>query len=155
MRLAAAVDDRVARDRVEPGGARAAVGLVRAGGAPDRGERLLDCILGAHPVAEPPEGEAENRPRIAVVERLEGVRIPPGDAPDQVAVGQPAEVWQVQAGRFPVALMGHGGWQGEADAHLLGISTEFHVCWIAAHRGVHHKQDPYQTLKNRLRASHV
>src|SRR4051794_8732284 len=47
----AAVDDRVARHGIEPGSARAAVGFVRPGRAPDGREGLLDGVLGTHPVA--------------------------------------------------------------------------------------------------------
>src|SRR3954447_7785973 len=57
----AAVDDRVPRHGIEPGSARAAVGFVRAGRAPDGGEGLLDGVLGAHPIAEAAQREAENR----------------------------------------------------------------------------------------------
>src|SRR5205823_7387395 len=64
---AAAVDDRVPRDGVEPGAAGAALGLVRAGRAPDRREGLLDGVLGAPAVAEAAQGEAEHRPRVALV----------------------------------------------------------------------------------------
>src|SRR5205085_2506670 len=62
---AAAVGDRVARDRIEPRSARTALRLVAARGAPDRGERLLHRVLGAAAVAEPAQGEPEDRSRVA------------------------------------------------------------------------------------------
>ena len=46
---------------------------------------------------------------------------------------------RILAGRFPAAATGHGSGQGNTDTHLLGISTRFHVCWIAA-RGGHPAQ---------------
>ena len=134
---------------------RAAIRPVRARGAPDRRERLLDGVLGAHPVAEAPEGEAEDGPGVAPVEQLEGIGVAPRDTADQVAVGQPALVPRVLAGRFPVAAMGHGSRQGNTETHLLGISTGFHVCWIAADGGLLHNHDPYRTLKNPLRGTNV
>src|SRR5207248_6355308 len=63
-----AIDDGVPRDGVEPRRARAALGLVRGGRAPDRRERLLHRVLSAPAVAEAAEGEAEDGPGVAAIE---------------------------------------------------------------------------------------
>src|SRR5438132_6504788 len=68
---AAPVDDRVARDAVQPRRTRAALGLVGAGGAPDGDERLLECVLGAAAVAEATQREAEDWPGVTLVQLLE------------------------------------------------------------------------------------
>ena len=81
----------------------------------------------AHPVAQAPERKTKDRPGVAPVQQLEGVRVAPRDTADQVAVGQPALFARVLAGRFPAAATGHGSRQGNTDAHLLGVSTGFHV----------------------------
>ena len=85
---ARAVDDRVPRDRVEPGAALAAFRVVARGRAPDRGERILERVLGPAAVAEPAQREAEHRPRVAPVELLERVAIAVADALDQLPVRQ-------------------------------------------------------------------
>src|SRR5438094_5740954 len=68
---AAAVDDRVARDAVQPRRARPAFRLVRARRPPDRDERLLQRVLGAAAVTEATECEAEDGAGVALVELLE------------------------------------------------------------------------------------
>src|SRR5215211_2759487 len=80
------VDDCVPRDRVEPRGPWPALGPVAAGGAPDGCKRLLDGIFGATTVAEPPQRQAENRPRVALVQHLEGVAVARAEACDQLGV---------------------------------------------------------------------
>src|SRR5207247_8366722 len=52
---AAPVDNRVPRDRVEPGRSRPTVAAVALRRAPDRGERLLDGGLGAAAATHPPQ----------------------------------------------------------------------------------------------------
>src|SRR3954451_5443896 len=74
------VDDRVARDRVEPrptGPARAVVARRRA---PDGGKYLLHRVLGTAAVTETTEGEPEHGTRIARIERLEGLALVVGHA---------------------------------------------------------------------------
>ncbi len=85
---AAAVDDRVARDRVEPGRDRAALGPVAATPSarprrtsperrprPGRGRRAAGA-------------QAEHGARVALVEGVERVAVAVGDAGDQLAVGR-------------------------------------------------------------------
>src|ERR1051325_8171015 len=85
---AAAVDDRVAGDRIQPRRTGAALGLVRTGGAPDRGEGLLDRVLGAAAVAEAAKRQPENRARIAAAEHF-GSGAGAGSGPqDQLAVAR-------------------------------------------------------------------
>src|SRR5262249_1977806 len=69
---AAAVDNRVSSDSVEPRGAGPALGLVRPRGAPDGNERLLERVLGAAAVAQATQREAEDGTRVALVQLLEG-----------------------------------------------------------------------------------
>jgi hypothetical protein len=82
----AAVGDRAAGHRVEPRGDRAALGLVASGRAPDGRECLLDCVLGTSSVAEPPQREAEDRARVALVEIAERVAVALGDTREQLLV---------------------------------------------------------------------
>ena len=63
-----------------------ALAPVAAGRSPDRGERLLDGVLGPLPVAKPPQGEREHRPRVTLVEELERPRVALPDKGDQLPV---------------------------------------------------------------------
>ena len=74
------VDDRVPRDGVQPRCAGPAVRSVARGGAPDRGEGLLNCFFGATAVAEHPQRQAVDRPRETAVEDVEGCGISIGDS---------------------------------------------------------------------------
>src|SRR5436190_6143907 len=67
MARAAAIDDRVARDAVQPRGAGPAFGLVRPCGAPDRDERLLQRVLRAAAIAEAAQREPEDGTRVPLV----------------------------------------------------------------------------------------
>ena len=58
------VDDRVPRDRVQPGPAGPPSAVVARGGAPHRGEDLLHRVLGATAVADASKREPEDRPRV-------------------------------------------------------------------------------------------
>src|SRR5579862_3431031 len=78
--LAASVNSRVPRHRVQPRRARPALGTIGPGRPPDRRERLLNGVFGTAPIAQAPQREPEYGPRIPVVEVLEG---PP------VALGYP------------------------------------------------------------------
>src|SRR4029079_18121805 len=110
-------------------------GPVRARRSPDCREGLLDGVLGAHPITEASQREAEDRPRVAVVELFEGACITPGHPLEQVAVTQPALFARGLVSRFAAGALGHGSGQSNADAHLLGISTGCHACWIGAENG--------------------
>ena len=81
------VDDRVARDRVEPGATRPARSVVARGRAPDGREHLLHRVLGPAAIAEATEGESEHRAGVARVELLEGLPLVVGHALDQRGVG--------------------------------------------------------------------
>src|SRR5581483_7997251 len=54
---------------------------------PDRDEDILDDLLGPGP-AERPGGEAEDRRRVAAVERAEGVPLSRGEAAHQLLVAE-------------------------------------------------------------------
>ena len=108
------IDDRVAGNRVEPRRTRAALGSVGLRGTPDGREGFLHRILRAHPVAEATERETENRPRVAVIEKLEGLGVPPRHAANEVAVGQTALLQPSLRGRFPATATGHSSRQGDA-----------------------------------------
>ena len=84
--LTRAVDDRVARDGVEPGGGRPPFGLVALRRAPDGGEGLLRRVFGPAVVAELPQGHREDRSGEALVELLEGLAVSAPDSLDQKAV---------------------------------------------------------------------
>ena len=92
----------VARDRVEPRAhpvGRAPAGQ-RAVGAD---ERLLQRVLAVLAVAEHVAAEGEQRRRVPVVQRLEGVRVPRADQP-----GQPLVVHPAVGGPHRAALLGDG-----------------------------------------------
>ena len=91
-RRAAAVDDRVPRDGVEPGRADAALGPVGARRAPDRRERVLHRVLGPARVAEAAHRQAEDGSRVPAVERLEGRLVARAGALDQLPVRDHADV---------------------------------------------------------------
>ena len=104
----AAVDDRVARDGVEPRRAGPALGPVAAGGAPDRGEGLLHRVLGAAAVAEPAQREPEHRSRVAPVEDVERAAVAVGGAADQLAVAEVVGRHRRDGGWFRPARQAHG-----------------------------------------------
>jgi hypothetical protein len=89
---APAVDDRVARDRVQPRGADASLGPVGARRPPDRRKRVLHRILRSSRVAEPAQGQAEDRARVAAVEQLERRLIAFAGALDELRVGDDSDV---------------------------------------------------------------
>ena len=84
------VDNRVARDGVEPGRAGASVRPVGRRGAPDRGEGLLGRVLGASAIAKPPDCQSKHRSREAPVELLERLAVTLAGALDQIAVASHA-----------------------------------------------------------------
>src|SRR5438105_15815206 len=67
----APVDDRVARDAVQPRRTRTALGLVGAGRPPAGSERLLEGVLGAAGVAQAPPREPEDGAGVTLVQLLE------------------------------------------------------------------------------------
>ena len=89
---ASAVDNRVARHRVEPGAARPALRVVASSGTPDRGERFLERVLGPPAVSETAQGEPEHRPGVTPVQLLERVALTAAGALDQLPVRRPGAV---------------------------------------------------------------
>src|ERR1700704_2829176 len=86
MFRAHAIDDGVARDRVEPRRCRAALRAIASGRAPHRSERFLYSVLRTLPVAQPAQSEPEDRADVAPVEELEGGAVALCDANEQRGV---------------------------------------------------------------------
>src|SRR5213593_896788 len=82
-----AVDDGIARDRIEPGRARAARWVEAAGRPPDGCKRLLRGILGAATVAEAAERQPEHWACEAAVQLLECRAVAGAHEGEQLAVG--------------------------------------------------------------------
>ena len=76
---AKAVDDRVARDGVEPRRRLSPRGIEPRRRAPDAREGVLGRILGATAVADPPQRDPEHRARVPAVELLERRLVAGGD----------------------------------------------------------------------------
>src|SRR4029077_19569328 len=124
------VDDRVPGDRVQPAAGRAAFRPVRRGGAPDRRKRLLNRGLGVAAVAEPPQGEAEDRPDVSTVEDLEGLAVALADARQQLRVG--SGVVGRRGLRRDSAQPGLGHLEG--NLHIATVLTHLALPRIAALR---------------------
>src|SRR5436190_7804842 len=114
------VDDRVPRDRVEPGSSGAALGPVAGRRAPDRRERLLRRVLGTAAITETTQREREDWTNKAAVEHVEGVAVAAGDPLQQIAVGA-----VLGCGGLPFARDRTGG-KIESELHVL-VSTCAHV----------------------------
>ena len=80
------VDDRVPGDRVEPRRRCTPRGVVAARRPPDARERVLGDVLRAAAVADPPQGDAEDGPRVASVKLLERTAVAAGDQTDELGV---------------------------------------------------------------------
>src|SRR4051812_37230821 len=107
------VDDRVPRDRVEPGSSGAALGPVAGRRAPDRRERLLRRVLGTAAITETTQREREDWTNKAAVEHVEGVAVAAGDPLQQIAVGA-----VLGCGGVPFARGPNGGEIG-SGLHVL------------------------------------
>src|SRR6266566_8023078 len=117
---ARAVDNCVSRHRVEPRSARASLGPVARGGAPDRRERLLGRVLGAAAVAETAQREREHWPYEAAVEDVERLAVAVGNSLQQLAVAG-----AFSRGRAGLAVRRLRG-EIECELHVL-VSTRVHA----------------------------
>src|SRR4029078_11183988 len=105
---------------MERGGGAPPRGPVASGRAPDGGEGLLDGVLGALPVTEPAQREAEHRADVALVEELERLAVA-GGGPDQ-QLGLP-RVRRPACGRLVA-------WNGP---QVGGLEGELHISPVLTH----------------------